>query len=382
MPHQRPLSQVCMRLLPIREVVSMTAMVCSHLRGKSRSHPPCSLFRHTAEDETSPFDTPSAPSTSIEGCVVFSTSILDFQKLYCVGPDSSCVVADGPGQQQQQQQSGSVFVSNSAWGLTPCHPQAVEQSQQYLLLWLQEYLRRLQRGVYVFQPPDLSLSEEDKRLLPPEERNASMISLYPLQPLYDEEDMEEDAYTGGESLRTGTSTGTRIGSRSTCQSRHNLGATRCVTRNIEVVACPAYIPEKSNPARNSFFWSYSIRLRMLTPSDPGYDIACTGSCSSWQLSTRHWKVFEPKGESPEEVGGHTEEMDGDGVIGLYPLLSMPVPSSSPSPSSSTGGADSVGTLTHLQNGSQWYVMLAIPLFVSLLSRTVMNLLVKSSSKLP
>jgi uncharacterized protein affecting Mg2+/Co2+ transport len=312
-----------MRLLPLVEVVGATAMLsrAPALRGQSSSHPPCSMFSA---------DSPSPPSSSFsatpfEGCVVFSTSVVSLQKFYCVGPDF--LDPSGP----DLLQSGSVFVSNSSCGLTPCHPvlppaQASEGPlsgrRKYLLRWLEEYLRRLQEGVYRYQPPDLTGEDTAQALA---SVNACMISLYPMTPLYNPPSPGAGGLGSAEEASAGSH-----------ETRSNIGASRSVTRNVEVLACPAFIPEKSDPPRRSFFWSYSLRLRLLPPDHPDYDPAIATGAQSCQLASRHWVVFEPKGEHPDHQQGHSQRVDGEGVIGLYPLLQPGGGHSSSSSSSRQG----------------------------------------------
>jgi uncharacterized protein affecting Mg2+/Co2+ transport len=314
-----------MRLLPLCDLVKFTVMVIPVLKGKCRSHASLSTFSAEA-----PLTSPApgsgsavvgeglpATSTPVEACVIFSANIGEmFEKFYCLGPD---VLLDSTSSASGRSgvQSGGVFVSNASWGLTPCHPSS---GGQFLLMWLEEYLRRLQEGVYVFQPPDLS-EEDHSRPSRPDTSRPMMISTYPVKPLYNP-------------LSAGTEGGGGGGGGGG-ETRRNLGASRSVTRNIEVLACPAYIPEKSDPAKRNFFWSYSVRLRSLSPGEQGYDPSVrSGTC---QLESRHWVIHEPKGEHPDHQQGYTQSVDGEGVIGLYPLLRV------------GGGCD--GGNAH--QGSQW-----------------------------
>jgi uncharacterized protein affecting Mg2+/Co2+ transport len=271
-----------MRLLPLDEVVGVSSMVCNHLRGKSFSH---SSPSHSHRDSMVADDDDISP-VPIESCVIFSKSVVELQKFYCLGLDE-CEVGG-------RLRSGSVYVSNSRWSLTPCHPTTTPTSSpstsrpQYLQVWLTEYLRRLQEGIYAFQPCDLT--HENMAGMP---RNMAeeecMISLYPLKPLTEP-----------------------LSSR----PEEKLGASRCVTRNIEVVACPVFIPEKSSIPMQLFFWSYSVRLRILPSDHPDYDPRF--NAQKCQLISRHWSIYEP--HHPEHQQGHEETVNGEGVIGLYPLL--------------------------------------------------------------
>lgn len=85
------------------------------------------------------------------------------------------------------------------------------------------------------------------------------------------------------------------------------GATRAVTRGVEVTASAVYSPITE---RMGFTFVYSIRLRLLEPNDEGYDV--NRPFSSCQLKSRHWQLGNRH--------GGTDFVDGDGVIGFYPIL--------------------------------------------------------------
>ena len=85
------------------------------------------------------------------------------------------------------------------------------------------------------------------------------------------------------------------------------GATRAITRGVEVITSHVYSPF-TEPLGFSFI--YSIWLRLLEPNDEGYDE--NRGFKSCQLKSRHWRLANQD--------GGTEAVDGDGVIGLYPLL--------------------------------------------------------------
>lgn len=76
--------------------------------------------------------------------------------------------------------------------------------------------------------------------------------------------------------------------------------TVCVTRGVEVRASCIYMPE------HQAGWTYSIAIRLVgTKEERGFE-----QC---QLVSRHWEI--------EEEGRHEcERVDGDGVIGLFPIL--------------------------------------------------------------
>jgi len=73
----------------------------------------------------------------------------------------------------------------------------------------------------------------------------------------------------------------------------------CITHGVECTGSPIYMAEHSQG------WTYSIAFRLVgTSAERGYQ-----TC---QLSQRTWKISED-GKAPEEI-------KGDGVIGLFPIL--------------------------------------------------------------
>lgn len=83
-----------------------------------------------------------------------------------------------------------------------------------------------------------------------------------------------------------------------------------VTRGIEIVVSAIFVPEMSA-------FIYSIRLRLLTPEDgEGYMSPEQRGFDTCQLVSRYWKISKSSPNLAVEV----EEVRGDGVIGLYPLL--------------------------------------------------------------
>lgn len=90
---------------------------------------------------------------------------------------------------------------------------------------------------------------------------------------------------------------------------HKEAVTRTVTRGVEVVASSIFSPWTVS---HGFAFVYSIRIRLLEPHDPDYDNNNRGF-ETCQLKSRHWRLHN-------EFTDHTEHVDGDGVIGIYPLL--------------------------------------------------------------
>ena len=84
---------------------------------------------------------------------------------------------------------------------------------------------------------------------------------------------------------------------------------RAITRGIEVVGSSIFVPQAA--ARLGFI--YSIRIRLLTPGEEGYMSPSERGFTECQLQSRHWQIsnFET---------GNVDNVDGPGVIGMYPVL--------------------------------------------------------------
>lgn len=74
---------------------------------------------------------------------------------------------------------------------------------------------------------------------------------------------------------------------------------RAVTRKIEVIVEPSFLPERSSAEHGQFFWAYTI-------------IIVNSGDETVQLKTRHWIITD-------EAGRH-QEVRGDGVVGEQPVL--------------------------------------------------------------
>jgi ApaG protein len=86
------------------------------------------------------------------------------------------------------------------------------------------------------------------------------------------------------------------------KSRHALDSPamyRATTRQIEVIVEPQFLPERSAPEKQQFFWSYTIVIVNTGPE-------------TVQLKTRHWIITDGTGRS--------QEVRGEGVIGEQPVL--------------------------------------------------------------
>ncbi|MEX0752917.1 MAG: Co2+/Mg2+ efflux protein ApaG [Xanthobacteraceae bacterium] len=74
---------------------------------------------------------------------------------------------------------------------------------------------------------------------------------------------------------------------------------RAVTRNIEVMVKPRFLPERSSPDNGYFFWAYTIEITNFGPD-------------AVQLRTRHWRITD--------AFGRLQEVKGAGVVGEEPVL--------------------------------------------------------------
>ena len=74
---------------------------------------------------------------------------------------------------------------------------------------------------------------------------------------------------------------------------------RQTSHNIQITVTPEYEDEQSSPLDNFFIWEYNIHIKNNSP-----DIV--------QLLKRRWVLVDDKGQM--------QEIEGDGVIGLQPVL--------------------------------------------------------------
>jgi ApaG protein len=74
---------------------------------------------------------------------------------------------------------------------------------------------------------------------------------------------------------------------------------RAVTRNIEVIVTPRFLPDRSSPEDNHYFWAYTIEISNL------------GS-ETVQLKTRSWHITDALGRE--------QDVRGAGVVGEEPIL--------------------------------------------------------------
>jgi ApaG protein len=72
-----------------------------------------------------------------------------------------------------------------------------------------------------------------------------------------------------------------------------------ITDGVKVTVETTYQPEYSNPANEHFMFAYKIQIENLGD----YSV---------QLLRRHWMIFDSNGEK--------REVEGEGVVGLQPIL--------------------------------------------------------------
>jgi len=205
--------------------------------------------------------------------------------------------------------------------------------------WLFEYLRRLESGMFNLEPAHMSDGEDDSFLMithfqaPAESRRGRRA--LPAAPTY------------------------HLPS-SKLQFRHAdncmLGRSVVSVEGVETTFCPVFLPNFSRQrhSASSFTWTYSIRLRLLSDvplpagavvvegeatfagnshynvdalrgadnwhlvqskADPSlWSFQYHGSLHTCSLTRRHWELSAAgSAEAPEVV-------DGEGVIGLFPVL--------------------------------------------------------------
>ncbi|MEM7068754.1 MAG: Co2+/Mg2+ efflux protein ApaG [Pseudomonadota bacterium] len=72
-----------------------------------------------------------------------------------------------------------------------------------------------------------------------------------------------------------------------------------VTGGIKVTVMPVYIDERSDPDNSQYFWAYRV-------------IVDNQSDKTIQLISRYWKIVD--------ADGRVEEVRGEGVVGLQPVI--------------------------------------------------------------
>jgi ApaG protein len=71
------------------------------------------------------------------------------------------------------------------------------------------------------------------------------------------------------------------------------------TEQIQIEVVPGYLPDRSSPKDNQFFYGYKIRIT-------------NHSDNAVRVTHRHWKIKDGK--------GHTQEIQGSGITGEQPLI--------------------------------------------------------------
>lgn len=74
---------------------------------------------------------------------------------------------------------------------------------------------------------------------------------------------------------------------------------KATTARIDVTVMPVYIDERSDPENGSHFWAYRVIIENNSPE-------------AVQLVSRYWKIVDAE--------GRVEEVHGDGVVGLQPVI--------------------------------------------------------------
>jgi len=71
------------------------------------------------------------------------------------------------------------------------------------------------------------------------------------------------------------------------------------TEGVVVRVKPTFLPQKSDPAANQYFWMYAVEIE-------------NRSRRPVQLLTRYWRITA--------ASGLTQEVAGDGVVGNQPVI--------------------------------------------------------------
>lgn len=79
----------------------------------------------------------------------------------------------------------------------------------------------------------------------------------------------------------------------------HASSSEAVTNNVRVEVDSQYAPDHSQPFQNHYFFHYTVRI-----TNEGDDTV--------QLLSRHWLITD--------CTGHTEEVNGSGVVGEQPVL--------------------------------------------------------------
>ena len=77
------------------------------------------------------------------------------------------------------------------------------------------------------------------------------------------------------------------------------GAYNKTTENIQVSVTPIYLNDRSHPEDSLYVWAYQVRIE-------------NKGDRTVILRNRHWRITD--------ADGHTETVDGEGVVGEQPTL--------------------------------------------------------------
>jgi ApaG protein len=83
------------------------------------------------------------------------------------------------------------------------------------------------------------------------------------------------------------------------KNQFHASTSEAVTNNVRVEADAQYAPERSQPFQSRWFFNYTIRI-----TNEGEETV--------QLLSRHWIATD--------ASGHSEEVEGPGVVGEQPVL--------------------------------------------------------------
>ncbi|MCU1246283.1 MAG: efflux protein ApaG, partial [Acidobacteria bacterium] len=93
--------------------------------------------------------------------------------------------------------------------------------------------------------------------------------------------------------------GERAGERNNSAPDYNRLVSDTTTRGIRIQIASFYVEERSEPRESYFFFAYRVRI-----SNAGPETA--------QLISREWIITDSD--------GHTERVQGEGVVGQQPVL--------------------------------------------------------------
>lgn len=78
-----------------------------------------------------------------------------------------------------------------------------------------------------------------------------------------------------------------------------MGSSEAITRGVKVVVQSRYVPERSSPENDAWFFAYAVQVT-------------NEGDTKVQLLSRHWIITNANGD--------TEQVRGPGVVGAQPVL--------------------------------------------------------------